>query len=69
MMKEFISKITNLIEVKKLIALTVVFVFCGLAVADKVDTAIFTNVVTLIVGYYFGQSTTRATAREANNNQ
>jgi len=58
-MKELIKKLTNLIEVKKIIALTVVFVFCALAIADKVDTTIFTNVVTLIVGYYFGQSTTR----------
>lgn len=65
-MKEFIKKITNLIEVKKLIALVVVFVFCGLAIADKVDTAIFTNVVTLVVGYYFGQSTTRQIINENN---
>jgi hypothetical protein len=63
-MKLFIEKLTRLIEVKKIIALTVVFVFCGLATVDKVDTAVFTNVVTLIVGYYFGQSTTRATVRE-----
>lgn len=64
-MKEFMRKLTNLIEVKKLIALTVVYVFCGLAIADKVDTAIFTNVVTLVVGYYFGQSTTRATIKDS----
>lgn len=56
-MSKFIAKITNLIEVKKIIALLVVSVFCGLAVADKVDTTVFTSVVTLIVGYYFGQST------------
>lgn len=68
-MKQFITKITNLIEVKKLIALTVVFVFCGLAVNEKVDTAVFTNVVTLIVGYYFGQSTTRQTINEQTQNQ
>lgn len=65
-MKEFIKKITNLIEVKKLIALVVVFVFCGLAIADKVDTVVFTNVVTLVVGYYFGQSTTRQIINENN---
>ena len=64
-MKDFIKRITNLIEVKKIIALTVVFVFCGLAVADKVDTTIFTNVVTLIVGYYFGQSATRQAINES----
>lgn len=68
-MKQFTTKITNLIEVKKLIALTVVFVFCGLAIKGKVDTAVFTNVATLIVGYYFGQSTTRQTINEKTQNQ
>ncbi|MGN1370929.1 MAG: hypothetical protein ACI4XM_01420 [Candidatus Coprovivens sp.] len=68
-MKQFLLKLTNLIEVKKLIALTVVFVFCGLAIADKVDTSVFTNVVTLIVGYYFGQSTTRQVMNENNQSQ
>ena len=63
-MNRLVTKITNLIEVKKLIALTVVLVFCFLAIAGKVDTAVFTNVVTLVVGYYFGQSTTRQTINE-----
>lgn len=65
-MKEFFSKITKLIEVKKIIALTVVFVFCSLALSEKVDVTIFTNVVTLVVGYYFGQSTTRQIIKEQN---
>lgn len=65
-MKDFVKKLTNLIEVKKLIALVVVFVFCGLAMVDKVDTVVFTNVVTLVVGYYFGQSTTRQIINENN---
>lgn len=65
-MKDFVKKLTNLIEVKKLIALVVVFVFCGLAIVDKVDTVVFTNVVTLVVGYYFGQSTTRQIINENN---
>ena len=63
-MKDFIKKLTNLIEVKKIIALTVVFVFCALAIADKVDTAVFVNVVTLVIGYYFGQSATRQAINE-----
>ena len=63
-MNRLVTKITNLIEVKKLIALTVVLVFCFLAITGKVDAAVFTNVVTLVVGYYFGQSTTRQTINE-----
>ncbi|EDT74831.1 hypothetical protein [Clostridium butyricum] len=56
-MNKLICKLTNLIEVKKIIALSTILVFCGLAVAGKIDTTVFTSVVTLIVGYYFGQST------------
>lgn len=58
------NKLTNLLEVKKIIALLVIIVFCVLAIIDKVDPTIFTNVVTLIVGYYFGQSTTRQVINE-----
>ena len=63
-MKDLIKKLTNLIEVKKIIALLVVIVFCTLAIAEKVDTTIFTNVVTLVIGYYFGQSATRQAISE-----
>lgn len=58
------NKLINLLEVKKIIALLVIIVFCVLAIIDKVDPTIFTNVVTLIVGYYFGQSTTRQVINE-----
>ena len=65
-MKDFIKKLTNLIEVKKVIALLVVIVFCILALYNKIDPSIYTNVVTLVVGYYFGQSTTRQAINENN---
>ena len=65
-MKDFIKKLTNLIEVKKIIALLVIIVFCVLALYDKIDPSIYTNVVTLVVGYYFGQSTTRQAINENN---
>lgn len=65
-MKDFIKKLTNLIEVKKVIALLVVIVFCILALCNKIDPAIYTNVVTLVIGYYFGQSTTRQAINENN---
>lgn len=58
------NKLLALLEVKKIIALLVIIVFCVLAILDKVDPTIFTNVVTLIVGYYFGQSTTRQVINE-----
>lgn len=59
------NKLLALLEVKKIIALLVIIVFCVLAILDKVDPTIFTNVVTLIVGYYFGQSTTRQAINES----
>lgn len=65
-MKDFIKKLTNLIEVKKIIALLVVIVFCILALYNKINPSIYTNVVTLVVGYYFGQSTTRQIINENN---
>lgn len=65
-MKDFIKKLTNLIEVKKVIALLVVIVFCILALSNKIDPSIYTNVVTLVIGYYFGQSTTRQAINENN---
>ena len=65
-MKDFIKKLTNLIEVKKVIALLVVIVFCILALCNKIEPSIYTNVVTLVVGYYFGQSTTRQVINENN---
>ena len=65
-MKDFIKKLTNLIEVKKVIALLVVIVFCILALCNKIESSIYTNVVTLVVGYYFGQSTTRQVINEKN---
>ena len=65
-MKDFIKKLTNLIEVKKVIALLVVIVFCILALYNKIEPSIYTNVVTLVVGYYFGQSTTRQVINESN---
>ena len=64
MIKLIVTKIANLIEVKKIIALTTIVVFCRLSCSGKVDTTVFTSVVTLIVGYYFGQST----ANNSNNN-
>ena len=65
-MKNFINKLTNLVEVKKIIALLVVIVFCVLALCDKINPSVYTNVVTLVVGYYFGQSTTRQVINENN---
>lgn len=54
-----LKKLSNLIEVKKIIALGVVAVFCGLAIKGTIDPTNYSNVAVLIVGYYFGQSTVK----------
>ena len=51
------NKIANLIEVKKLIALLLTFTFIFLAVIRVIDGQQFMSIFTLIIGFYFGQST------------
>lgn len=63
-MKELLNKITKLIEVKKIIALMVVTVFCYLSAKGTIGAEQFTTVVTLIIGFYFGSSATRQAVRE-----
>ncbi|WP_298126582.1 hypothetical protein [uncultured Clostridium sp.] len=63
-MSKLLSKITSLVEVKKIIALTVITVFCILSAKQVVSTEQFTTVATLIVGFYFGSSGTRQAIKE-----
>lgn len=63
-MSKLVTKITSLIEVKKIIALLVITVFCILSAREVVSTEQFTTVATLIVGFYFGSSGTRQAIKE-----
>lgn len=58
-MKELLNKITKLVEVKKIIALMVITVFCILSANGTIIAEQFTTVATLVVGYYFGSSTVK----------
>lgn len=53
-MKELISKITKLIDVKSIMTLILTVAFVMLVNADKVDGQQFMSVFTMIVGFYFG---------------
>lgn len=64
-MSKFINKITSLIEVKKIIALLVITVFCILSSKEVVSTEQFTTVAIMIVSFYFGQSTVKGTVKKA----
>ena len=62
-MSKFVTKLTSLIEVKKIIALLVITVFCILSAREVVSTEQFTTVAIMIVSFYFGQSTVKGTVK------
>lgn len=62
-MNKFVIKLTSLIEVKKIIALLVITVFCILSAREVVSTEQFTTVAIMIVSFYFGQSTVKGTVK------
>jgi hypothetical protein len=51
--------LNKLLSVKKIIALLLTLVFCYLAVIKNISSTEFLSVFTLIIGYYFGQSTAK----------
>lgn len=61
-MKEFL-------QIKKIIALLTTIVFCYLAVKGTLSSTEFLSVFTLVIGFYFGQSSIRQTLKEQNNIQ
>ena len=62
-MNKLVNKLTSLIEVKKIIALIVITVFCILSAKEVVSTEQFTTVAIMIVSFYFGQSTVKGTVK------
>ena len=67
-MNKLTTKLTNLIEVKKIIAILVISVFCYLSATEVVAKEQFTTVAIMIVSFYFGQSTVKG-ARISNKEQ
>ena len=68
-MNKLTTKLTNLIEVKKIIAILVISVFCYLSATEVVAKEQFTTVAIMIVSFYFGQSTVKGAVKEANKEQ
>ena len=62
-MNKLTTKLTNLIEVKKIIAILVISVFCYLSATEVVAKEQFTTVAIMIVSFYFGQSTVKGTVK------
>lgn len=54
----------NFLQIKKIIALLTTVVFCVLALKGSLSSTEFLSVFTLIVGFYFGQSSVRSAMKE-----
>ncbi|MBU5268874.1 hypothetical protein [Clostridium cochlearium] len=52
------------LQIKKIIALLTTIVFCYLSVEGNLSSTEFLSVFTLIIGFYFGQSSTRQAIKE-----
>lgn len=54
----------NLLQIKKIIALLTTIVFCILSCRGSLSSTEFLSVFTLIIGFYFGQSSARQAIKE-----
>lgn len=55
------EKIAKLIEVKKIIALLFSITFVAMAFMGMITNEQFIPLITMVIGYYFGQSTAKGT--------
>ena len=58
------KQLLGLIQVKKIIALLLTGGFLYLAINTTIDADKYMSVYTLIIGFYFGQSTVRQTMND-----
>lgn len=55
-----LEKLTKLIEVKKIIALMITTTLVSLSFKGSVSSSEFLQLATLVIGFYFGQSTAKS---------
>lgn len=48
------EKLTSLINVKSIVTLVMIAVYCYLAIANKIDLKGFESIVLMIMAFYFG---------------
>ena len=58
------KNLINLLQIKKIISLLLTVVFCYLAIIGKVSSEQFLTVFSLVIAFYFGQSTARQAVAE-----
>lgn len=54
----------NFLQIKKIIALLLSIVFCILALKNKISSTEFLTIFSMVIGYYYGQSSVRQTQIE-----
>ncbi|EPY2307090.1 TPA: hypothetical protein PTV43_000091 [Clostridium botulinum] len=55
----------DFLQIKKIIALLTTIVFCILSIKESLSSTQFLGVFTLIIGFYFGQSSARQAVKES----
>lgn len=60
------KELKKILQVKKIIALLTTLVFCYLSIKGSISDVQFLSVFTLIVGFYFGQSTAQQVQKNKN---
>ncbi len=63
-MNEFIKKLTKLIDVKSIMTLSLTVGFLILVSSGLIDGREFMSIYTMIVGFYFGTQSNKATKGE-----
>lgn len=53
MKDKLILAVVELLKVKSIITIVMIFTACYLALTDKVDIAVFVGMVTSVITYYF----------------
>ncbi|MBU5227869.1 hypothetical protein KQI36_14640 [Clostridium senegalense] len=60
------NQLKNMLQIKKIIALLTTVVFCFLAIKGGISSNEFLTIFSMIIAFYFGQSSTRQAIKENN---
>lgn len=59
------EQLKNMLQIKKIIALLTTVVFCVLAIKGTISSSQFLTIFSMIIAFYFGQSSTRQAIKES----
>lgn len=59
------EQLKNMLQIKKIIALLTTVVFCVLAIKGAISSSEFLTIFSMIIAFYFGQSSTRQAIKES----